>query len=231
MNRTNIEWTDYTWNPIKGLCPNGCWYCYARRIYQRFNWEKNPYFFYPEVMRPYAINKSSKIFVCSTFELFHPITNTLLFPLTEGSDITYRDMIFKVIKENPQHTFQILTKFPQSVDRKMPDNVWLGVSVTRHDEINRIKTLVEIQAGIKFISIEPFLEPLCVSAENFLQNMDWIIIGRLTGYGKKYDPRRSSIKGIETFAKNRKIPIFLKNNLKEIWGEPLIQEFPKEEGK
>ena len=44
MQKTKIEWTDYTWNPIKGLCPVDCKlpdgrsYCYAKRIYQRFKW-------------------------------------------------------------------------------------------------------------------------------------------------------------------------------------------------
>ena len=226
MQKTNIEWTDYSWNPIKGLCPVGCFYCYARRMYQRFGWnpklrldpeEKSKFGTALSIITP---KKASKIFVCSTIELFHPEIKK-----------HWRAWIFREIERNPQHTFQILTKFPQNIDRVMPDNVWLGVSVTEHDEVNRIETLIQMRSRIKFVSIEPFLEPLYISAENLLQNMDWIIIGRLTGHGKKDDPRQSSIKGIETFAKNRKIPIFLKNNLNEIWGEPLIQEFPNEEGK
>ena len=39
MNKSKIEWTDYSWNPIKGLCPVGCWYCYAKKMYKRFGWE------------------------------------------------------------------------------------------------------------------------------------------------------------------------------------------------
>jgi protein gp37 len=38
MNKTKIEWCDYTWNPVKGLCPVGCEYCYTHKIYKRFKW-------------------------------------------------------------------------------------------------------------------------------------------------------------------------------------------------
>lgn len=235
MNKTKIEWVrnpdgsqGYTWNPIKGICPVGCWYCYARRMYQRFNWEKKPYFFYPEVMRPHDIKKPKKIFVCSTFELFHPITNTLLFPLTEGSDITYRDMIFKAIKENPQHTFQILTKFPQNIDRPMPDNVWLGATITGEDSIvdtKRIFALELIKAKLKFISYEPLLDEEVIHRIPFAK---WIIVGRLTGFGKKHDPRRGAINFLVESQRRCGSAIFLKDNLKEIWGDNLIQEFPND---
>jgi len=236
MQRTKIEWTDYTWNPIKGLCPVDCKlpdgrdYCYARRMYQRFKWEKKPYFFYPEVMRPYEIKEPKKIFVCSTFELFHPITNTLLFPLTEGSDITYRDMVFKVIKENPQHIFQILTKFPQYINHPIPDNVWLGVTITKPIEMYpKIKSLYQTQAKLKFISFEPLLGDVGqFRFQGWLeQHVDWIIVGRLTGHGHKYDPKDYWITSLVYHAKAFKTPIFLKDNLKEIWREPLIQEFPR----
>jgi len=230
MQKTKIEWTDFVWNPIKGVCPNGCWYCYARKMYQRFKWEKNPYFFYPEVMRPYKIKKPKKIFVCSTFELFHPITKTLLFPLTEKSDITYRDMIFKVIKENPQHTFQILTKFPQKIDRPMPDNVWLGTSITKPVEMYpRVKALYQVRAKFKFISFEPLMGDVGqFRFQGYLGGkVDWIIVGRLTGHGHKYDPKDYWITSLVYHAKAFKTPIFLKDNLKHIWGGPLIQEFPK----
>lgn len=229
MQKTKIEWADYTWNPIKGICPVGCWYCYARRMYQRFGWDPKVRYEIDDlrIIHDLKGKEGSKIFVCSTFELFHPTTNTLLFPLTEGSDITYRDMVFKIIEDNPQHIFQILTKFPQNIDRPMPDNVWLGVSITENKDIHRVKKLLTKQAKIKFVSIEPFLRPIYVLSSDFLRKMDWIILGRLTGYGKKYAPLRTWIEGFEAFAKTMNIPLFMKDNLKEVWGKPLIQEMPK----
>ena len=74
MQKTKIEWTDYVWNPIKGLCPHDCWYCYARKVYERFGWDTEMKIVkeYPEIipMQMYD-NKgkqiSRKVFICSTF--------------------------------------------------------------------------------------------------------------------------------------------------------------------
>jgi len=229
MQKTKIEWTDYVWNPIKGFCPNDCWYCYAKRIYQRFRWDPKIRYELDDlrIIHDLKGKEYSKIFVCSTFELFHPITNTLLFPLTEGSDMTYRDMIFSIIKDNPQHTFQILTKFPQNIDREMPDNVWLGTTVTNQIDLSRITHIELIKAKKRFVSFEPLLG--YINWEGFrleFSSLDWIIVGQLTGHGKKYNPQKYWINQIKFYAGYYGIPLFMKNNLKEIWGEPLIQEFP-----
>jgi len=219
MNKTKIEWTNYTWNPIKGICPVGCWYCYARRMYQRFKW--NPEIRiadeYPNIISMALYNRkneinSGKIFVCSTFELFHPLVKK-----------EWRDWVFDNIKYSYHLTFQILTKFPQNIDRPMPDNVWLGVSITGEDEVyDRYQGLIDAKARIKFISFEPLFKPVYLPIR-----INWAIIGRLTGYGHKYDPPLSLLKIMVNTFKCYKIPIFLKDNLKDIWGSDLIQEFPK----
>ena len=223
MNKVNksIGWADWSWNPIRGICPVDCklpdgrGYCYARRMYQRFGWdEKISIVGYMKLQKPRNLKKPSRIFVCSTIELFHP-------------DIppSYRELIFDVIKKCPQHTFQILTKFPQNIDRPIPDNVWLGVTITGEEGTSeRSYELEKIKAKIKFISYEPMLEnrAFCVD------KIDWLIVGRLTGYGKKYDPLKDWIRQMVNLARVVGIPIFLKDNLKEIWGESLIQEMPNE---
>jgi len=216
MNKTSIEWTDYSWNCIRGLCPTGCWYCYARKIYKRFLQAEKLEFHPVESEAPYKLKKPSKIFVCSTMELFH-----------KEIPSKWRDWIFETIENCPQHTFQILTKFPRNIDRPMPDNVWLGVTVTRGADLWRIKELMAYKAIIRFVSYEPFLQDMpdhCL--EQMDEQIDWLIVGRLTGYGKKYNPNRKNLIELVGYARRFNIPIFLKNNLKEIWGEPLIQEFP-----
>ena len=221
MQKTKIEWTDYTWNPIKGICPNGCWYCYGRKIYERFKLYPKKRFSLLECAKPLHLRKPSKIFVCSTFELFHPIIND-----------RQRELIFRIIKKCPQHIFQILTKFPQNIDRPMPDNVHVGVTVTMGAELWRIKELMECKSIIRFVSYEPFLQDMpdhCL--ERMDEQIDWLIVGRLTGHGKKRDPSRNNLIKLVGHAKRFNIPIFLKNNLKEIWGKPLIQEFPDKEGR
>ncbi len=209
MNKTKIEWADYVWNPIKGLCPVGCWYCYARNIYRRFKIDPTPRL---EISggTPDLYSESSRIFVCSTFELFHPTADQ------------WRDEIFMHIIGS-KHTFIILTKMPERIDRPMPDNVWLGTSVPGMDNISRIGRLLEKAARIKFISFEPLLDFPAVPASG----INWIIIGKLTGHGKKYDPPREWIEELVGMAHGLTYPVFLKNNLKEIWGEPLIQEWPE----
>lgn len=88
--------------------------------------------------------------------------------------------------------------------------------------------LMAKKAKLKFISIEPLLDSLRLNVLDGLRYFDWIIIGRLTQFGHKYDPSKIWIDFIVQTAKKFRIPIFLKDNLKEIWGEPLIQEMPKE---
>ena len=238
MQKTKIEWTDYTWNPIKGICPVDCrlpdgrGYCYARRMYQRFGWDPKLSLdgglfgscqdaFSPNVCVYEMLDRikpGSKIFICSTCELFHPKISK-----------EWRDAIFQAIKGSPQHTFQILTKHPQNIYRPMPDNVWLGVSITKPIEMYpKIKSLYQTHAKLKFISFEPLMGDVGqFRFQGWLgQNVDWIIVGKLTGHGHKYDPKQFWIESIINHAKKFNTPVFLKNNLREIKGEPLIQEFP-----
>ncbi len=217
----SIGWTDITCNPIKGRCKGGCWYCYysgERGIAKRF--KHNPEIRLDLTVFDSLPLKPKKIFLCSTHDLF-------------GNWIseTKREIIFEKIRYHPQHTFQILTKYPQNIDREMPDNVWLGVSITKGIDIPNLIFLENTNAQIKFISYEPFLERIGVAMLSYYyfpmkEKIDWIIIGRLTGYGNKYNPKKEWIKEIVNKAKELNIPIFLKDNLKDIWGEPLIQEFP-----
>jgi len=241
MQKTRIEWVrnpdgsqGYSWNPIKGICPVGCWYCYGRRMYQRFKLDPKPWLDIAELNQAAETRLTGKrIFVCSTFELFHPIVDSLTGRCVRVDEMgrkeshdKARDMIFDVIKRRPDLTFIVLTKMPERIDRPMPDNVWLGVSVTGGSlaDTRRTEFLARIKAKIKFISFEPILFPPWLVSLPLTP--DWVIAGRLTGHGKIHDPARGIIKEIVEYAQINEIPIFLKNNLKEIWGEPLIQEIP-----
>jgi len=112
----------------------------------------------------------------------------------------------------------------------MPDNVWLGVTIESSNELPRIGGLNRAKAKIKFISFEPLMSHID-PRWGLLRSVNWIVIGRLTGYGHKYDPTKNQLKTM--FSRIRATiwhpPIFLKNNLKDIWGDKLIQEFPEEE--
>jgi len=202
----NISWTDYTWNPIKGLCPVGCWYCYARAMYKRFKLNEDLRLHLVERLAPRGIKKPAKIFVCSTIEIFHPRISA-----------KWRDMIFSIIEQCPQHTFQILTKMPENIDRPMPDNCWLGVSITGAGDQERMAYLSGIKAKTKFISWEPLLANPLPPGWRIPKCVNWVIVGRLTGHGKKHDPKIDLIADLIIKAHIKNVPIFLKNNLKEIW--------------
>ena len=221
QGKGKIEWTNFTWNPIKGLCPVGCSYCYARAMYKnpRYGWNHSVRLDEDELVRPMVRLKPAKIFLCSTFEIFHPAAGE------------YRDAIFDVIKACPQHTFQILTKMPQYITRKMPDNVWLGTSITeKRDFGKRLPGLYKAKARVKFISFEPLLDEDmdAFRYQGWLGGkVNWIILGRLTGHGKKQDPSLRMIQNMTAYARSENIPIFLKHNLSDIWPGKLVQEWPE----
>jgi protein gp37 len=220
MNKTRIEWADYTWNPIKGLCPVGCWYCYARKIYHRFGVDPELRLDYAELLGDIVkLNGHPRVFACSTMELFDPRIPEI-----------WRKEIFNVIWSLRAITFVILTKLPQNITYALPPNVWLGVSVTGRNDFDRIVELKGKEAGKKFVSFEPLLEPdFKPSPNGLLIGLDWIIVGRLTGHGKRLDPSVRSLNLLLSAARQFNIPIFLKNNLRNIWSGNLIQEIPKGE--
>jgi len=206
MNRTKIEWTDYSWNPITG-CKHGCWYCYARKLAQRFKKVFPNGFeptFYPERLKePWELKKPSKIFVCSIADLFAPWTPP-----------HWRNLVLIAMKNCPiKHTFQLLTKNPELIPpQRYPDNFWIGATVTTEggDEKN-IEPISQLNAKVRFISFEPLL-----GAPDFttydLESIDWIIIGKLTG-SKKVKLRNSWLIDIREEARFWDIPIFEKDNL------------------
>jgi protein gp37 len=232
MQKTKIEWVKnpdgsqgQSWNPIKGLCPVGCWYCYGKRIYYRFEWMLEGigeigYVAEWELEQPEKRKKPTGIFVCSTYELFH------------SPDKFARDETFKIIERCPQHRFYILTKFPQNIDRPMPHNVWLGITIEDDSENSELRLSYLYgnehirKDQLIFLSIEPMLG---IPDIPHIEYFDWLIIGKLTGYGSKHDPERKDIEWlINNYKQSRKgkAPVFLKNNLKKIWGDSLIQEMP-----
>lgn len=215
MIETKIEWTDYTLNPIKGLCPVGCSYCYARDFYKRFKWDTTLRF-KPETLEDIKhLTKPAKIFLCSTMELFHPDIKQI-----------WRDEIYKTIEKYPQHTFQILTKCSQYAQQiHQPKNVWFGFSTTGEDSETLNPKIANIQdAKIRFMSLEPYLNRFCYDDLMTIhwEDLDWIIIGGQTGR-KKYTPGGAKINDIVVRCRDWSIPIFIKDNCHF---RENIQEFP-----
>ena len=227
MNKTNIEWTDVTWNPITG-CTKGCNYCYALRLAngrlkERYLSNPNvapgcdpndpfsPRFWPDRLVEPCVKRTPSKIFVCSMAELFDPhIPNDWI------------KAILAVAWIHLRHTFQFLTKQPhRAAQFEFPPNAWVGVTIesVKQDYWNRLHHLSTINAPVKFISYEPLLTPI----KRIPDFVDWIIIGAMTG-PNAMKPKKQWVQALIDAADAKGIPVFLKDNLH--WPEPR-QEWPK----
>jgi len=159
------------------------------------------------------------IFVCDMGELFG-----------DWVPREWQEAIFDTIVRCPQHRFYLLTKQPQNLIKfsPFPSNCWVGISVTNDLMFDRaIYHLGNFQAKTKFISIEPFLEPIKVNGWYQFNALvfQWLIVGGQSGRNKFYPPE-SWIQEIEDACDKDGIPVFEKNNLRETWDKPPRQEMP-----
>ena len=224
MNKTKIEWCDYTVNPVKGLCPMACPYCYARAMYKRFKW--NPEIRYEEVFYYSGIKgkPGDKYFVGSTMELFG-----------DWIPKEWLDDIFRWVNSYPQRTFIFLTKQPWNLIKfsPFPDNCWVGVTATDRTFLSQALYvgLERIEAKVKFISFEPLLGETFINMKDITDTMvNWVIIGAQT---KPYKPPKWEwVEEIIEACVKAGIPYFLKNNLEPIVPKvfggdgSIIQEMP-----
>ena len=184
MKYTKIEWTEASWNPSIGCnkISAGCKFCYAEVMANRLRAMGNRDYkdgFRFKIIRdrleePLHVKISTKFFVNSMSDLFH-----------EKMPFDFLDAIFNVIKKTPQHIYQILTKRDKlmldyfSVQKwKVPQNVWLGVTVENSTVLSRIDTLRQINAHIRFISFEPLIGPV---GKVDLSGIHWAIVGGESG--------------------------------------------------
>lgn len=256
MENTKIDWCDSTWNPVTG-CLHGCEYCYAKRIARRFGDsaaecgtirnqyvklkdEPYPYGFDPtfhryRLDRPKIWTKARNIFVCSMADLFG-----------EWVPDKWIEKVFDACDKAPQHNYLFLTKNPDRYDHAIEDNYknyvvdhmknfWFGTTVTNDEDllINGRTLLASVLMNCDkaktfnhFLSIEPLLEE--ITQLQRLKHHDWIIVGAETGRRKnKVILERKWIDDIVSECRKENVPLFMKSSLTEIWGEPLIQEFPE----
>jgi protein gp37 len=172
---SSIEWTDTTWNPVRGCTKvsPGCAHCYAETFAERFRGVKgHPYeqgfdlWLVPEKLtEPLSWKKPRRVFVNSMSDLFQ-----------DGVSDSFIQAVFTTMAQTPRHTYQVLTKRPERMQRLLTDwnwsglilregwgsvlpNVWLGVSVeNQHFSDERIPLLLQTPAAVRFISAEPLLE-------------------------------------------------------------------------
>lgn len=177
-----IEWTQQTWNPTTGCQKksSGCLHCYAEIMSHRLKamgQEKYKDGFevrthQSSLILPYKWKKPRLVFVNSMSDLFH-----------EDVPVDFIKEVFKVMNENPQHTFQVLTKRSERLlqlndELNWTNNIWMGVSVEDEVVIDRIDHLRQTSAKVKFLSCEPLIGPL----NNLnLDGIHWVIVGGESG--------------------------------------------------
>jgi protein gp37 len=181
-DRSAIEWTEATWNPITGCdkVSPGCAHCYAETFAERWRGTRgHPYEqgfelkLWPNRLEiPLRWRRSRVVFVNSMSDLFH-----------ERIPEEFVARVFKTMVRAPQHTFQILTKRHERLAElapalPWPDNVWMGVTIENRRFVHRADYLRDVPAAVRFISAEPLLGPL----EGLdLTGIDWLIAGGESG--------------------------------------------------
>lgn len=212
-NKSSIEWTESTWNPVTGCdkISSGCKNCYAERMAKRLQKigverYKNAFelTLHPEVLEvPLSWKTPKVIFVNSMSDLFH-----------EKIPLSFIQDTFKVMKQAHWHTFQILTKRSERLKLlapmiDWPDNVWMGVSVESETFINRIDDLRTVPSAVRFLSIEPLISR--ISKMN-LKNIDWVIVGGESGpKARRLEPEW--VIQIKEICEKQQVPFFFKQ-----WG-------------
>ena len=234
MAETRIEWTESTWNPITGCTKisAGCANCYAERMTKRLKAmgiSKYSNGFKVTIhedclAEPYNWKKPKMVFVNSMSDLFH-----------QDIPFDFIEKVFKVMNENPQHVFQVLTKRADLLLKYNPilnwtSNIWMGVTVEDYQAKRRIDFLRETNAAIKFLSCEPLISDLGILN---LNKINWVIVGGESG-PKARPVKEDWVLDIYQQCKNTDIPFFFKQwgginkkkNGKELQGE-IYQEMPE----
>ncbi len=190
-DKSKIEWTDATWNPVRGCTKvsAGCLHCYAETFAERFRGVPgHPFEFgfdlrlVPEKLGdPLRWGTSRMIFVHSMSDLFHK----------DVSD-DYIVSVARVMTAADWHTYQVLTKRADRLQSLLKgklrfageqDHIWWGVSVeNRQHGLPRIDLLRQSPARVRFLSVEPLLEHL--GAIN-LNGISWVIVGGESGPGAR----------------------------------------------
>jgi protein gp37 len=171
-----------SWNPTTGCnkISAGCKFCYAEVMARRLKamgLEKyengfNLTLHEDDLRLPYTWKKPRIAFVNSMSDLFH-----------KDIPLSFIKKVFKVMNENPQHVFQILTKradilLKYDKELKWTHNIWMGVSVENEKVMDRIDLLRKTHARTKFLSCEPLIGPL---PKLNLKKIDWVIVGGESG--------------------------------------------------
>lgn len=181
MNRTKIEWADFTWNPMVG-CKHGCDYCYAERINRRFSLIPDwgiPRLFPDRLYDPSNITRGSIIFVGSMTDMMGNWWKDAQIQSVIDSCKMFDNHLFVWLSKNPKRYF----------DFHWPPNCLLGFTVTnQHHLHSTLKMLIKSDQRY-FLNIEPVLSEFTYSSSVLTESyFSMIIVGAMTGPKAKIPP-------------------------------------------
>ena len=237
MNKSKIEWTERTWNPVSGCSKYsaGCANCYAETMTRRLKamgQEKYKDGFDKVVCHPDALDEPRKVknpsmfFVCSMADLFH-----------KDVPFEFIDKVMDVIEDTPQHTYQLLTKrtermydyFSRYLYRHdgIPKNCWIGTTVENelavlHGRIDFLSAIVA--AKTRFLSCEPLLSDL---GKLDLTGIDCVIVGGESGPNAR-PMKKEWVLNIQRQCKEQGVAFFFKQW--GTWGEDGVKRNKKANG-
>jgi protein gp37 len=217
-DHSSIEWTDATWNPVRGCTKitSGCAHCYAETFAERFRGVPgHPYergfdlrLIPGKLAQPLQWRRSRRIFVNSMSDLFH-----------EGVPDEYILKVARVMQLASWHTYQVLTKRSERMRDLLGSklkavagepHIWWGVSVeNRKQGLPRVDHLRAAPAAVRFLSVEPLLESL---GSFDLSGIHWVIVGGESGHGAR-PLEESWVLEIRDRCRQAGVPFFFKQ-----WG-------------
>lgn len=241
MALSKIEWTRWTWNPWWGCreiaaecgrhAPNGeKGACYAavfagRGLHRHFlgvaakgKWTGLILPANEKVWSaPYGWKQPDRVFTCSMSDFWF-----------EDVPLEWLDRALTIIQETPHLSYQILTKRPGNIVRKLadlkrtlPKNVWLGVTCGHQSSLPLLKPLRRLEASVKFLSVEPLLTPMVPGLD--LTDIQWAIAGGQSGRDAAIcDP--DWMRAVRDVCLQQGVPFFLKQ-----WGVWTSNPTPREQ--
>lgn len=265
MGKTDIAWTDYSSNPIKArnkatgkrgwMCIKHspqCEHCYAEGInkhwgnglpYESESLDKVNFELVEGELKKLANMKSGKVFVEDMSDLFGPFVQP-----------EWRERIFDVLEQNTRITPQILTKWPNVMEKYLsrrwgdnpPGHIWIGATYV--DE-RSTKHLMSTPAAIRYLSVEPMLDRVDIARSNGVgslmvpdgfswfstREIKWVVIGCESGPRRRHT-NIDDVRDLVAQCKAANVAVFVKQveingkvsrNPAEWPQDIAVQEFPR----